>query len=234
MHHIDDLAFLRLLQLADSALPIGTTAHSFGLETLVAEGDVPVERLASFLKEYLHEVGVLESAFCRLAHRLPPDQDTFTDRWQALNAQLSAFKMARESRVASATLGRRFLQLVSHLEELPVLSSALQTAKAAGTDIHYSTAFGLVSNLLGVDETAAVLAYLQQTLLGLVSASQRLMPLGQSQASTILWRLKRTLIAIADLSEEAAQHPEDIAVFTPLPDMGSMRHPTLATRLFIS
>ncbi len=233
---LDAQAFLQLLQLADSALPIGSAAHSFGIETLVAEDLLTVERLGAFLEEYLYETGTLESICCRRAYRLcsSPVSDEFESQWLALNDELSALKTARESRVASATLGRRLLQLVQGLEVWPLLQHAVQAAKTAKVDIHYSTAFGLTGYLLGVDETAAVLAYLQQTLWCLVSACQRLMPLGQSQASRIVWRLKPVLIGIAEHSAEAVSTPEDIVVFTPLPDIGSMRHPMLPTRLFIS
>lgn len=233
--HIDNFGFLRLLQLADSALPIGSTAHSFGLETLVSEGGLRVEQLEHFLHNYLSEMGRLESVFCRLGYRLAPcpDMHLFQERWSDLNNHLSAMKPARESRVASATLGRRFLQLVYGLEVHPLLQYALQTTKGGGEN-HYSIAFGLVGGILDISEDMTVLAHLQQSLTALVSACQRLLPLGQQQASTILWRLKPTLIAIAQRSEEEANHPDTITIFTPLADIGSMRHPMLETRLFIS
>src|SRR5579863_2189212 len=132
--HIDDLGFLRLLQLADSALPIGSTAHSFGLETLVSEGALRVEQLEDFLHDYLSEMGRLESVFCRLGYRLAAcsDRHLFQGHWCALNNHLSAMKPARESRTASTTLGRRFLQLVHGLKAHPHLQYALQMTKGGG------------------------------------------------------------------------------------------------------
>ncbi|MBE3560808.1 MAG: hypothetical protein IMW89_16535 [Ktedonobacteraceae bacterium] len=251
------LAFLQLLQLADSTLPIGSAAHSFGLETLVAEEYLNVERLERFLHDYLHEAGLLESVFCRRSYRLvvstslatfadpvaqtshtgelllPSDQESLVTAWLALNEQLSAFKTARESRVASAMLGRRFLQLAQDLDIHPLLTAVWHSARNAGSEIHYSTSFGLVGSLLALDETLTVLAYLQQSLSGLVSACQRLLPLGQSRASRLLWQLKPDLLSIALRSEEAVAN-DALTCFTPLVDTGSMRHPTLTTRLFIS
>jgi urease accessory protein len=234
--HFDNLPFLCLLQLTDSALPIGSTAHSFGLETLAVEGDLNVAQLEIFLQDYLMEAARLEATFCRLGYRLLslPERDSLLLRWLELNNRLSAFKTARESRVASATLGRRFLQLVASLEDEPLLIEVQKVAKTHGADIHYSPAFGLVGGILEVEETAIVLTYLQQSLQSLIFTFQRLLPLGQNKASAIIWRLKPILLAIADQSEVLALHPEDIAVLTPLPDLASMRHPTLQTRLFVS
>lgn len=202
----------------------------------MAEQLLTVEELEGFLAGYFQEVGTLESVFCRRAYRLAISHSAneFERRWLALNNELSALKTARESRVASATLGRRFLQLVQGLVEYPLLQHATQSAKTANVDLHCSTAFGLTGHLLGIDENAVVLAYLQQTLCCLVSACQRLMPLGQRRASAIVWQLKPALIKIAEYSAEAVSSSEDSVVFTPLPDIGSLRHPLLPTRLFIS
>ena len=235
---LDDLQFLRLLQLTDSALPIGTTAHSFGLETLTVEEHLGTAQLEVFLGEYMCETGGLEAAFCRLAHRLITqwceDEESLREGWSKLNAQLDAYKTARESRCASTTLGRRLLQLALSLTEQTVLSIVLRQIKERGEACHYCAVFGLLGAALDIDENTVVLAYLHQSLAGLISACQRLLPLGQSQASAILWRLKPVLLEVATASEALALCPANIAICTPLLDLGSIRHPSLMTRLFIS
>ena len=50
-------SLLRLLHLADSALPIGSAAHSYGLETLASAGLLSPATLAEFLSGYLSENG---------------------------------------------------------------------------------------------------------------------------------------------------------------------------------
>jgi urease accessory protein len=227
---LDPLDALRLLQLADSALPIGGAAHSFGLETLAAEGRIRVEDLERFLGDALAEAGALDAAFCRAAHALGGDAWNAAD-WVDLNRRLSALRLARESRAASVRLGRRLLEVVAELEPVAPVPEALAAARAGG-DLHHAAAFGLASGALGLDVEAAVAAWLHQWLAGQISACQRLLPLGQQQASRMLWRLKGALLKAARSSRNASV--EDVGCFMPLAEAGSMRHPWLATRLFMS
>ncbi len=233
---IDDQKILYLLHLADSALPIGSLAHSFGIETLVAEGILDVEQLESFLQTYLDEASSLDSTACRLVHRLLPFDDvpTFERQWLALNERLSALKMARESRAATAMLGRRLLQLARDLGASSVIDTAISAARSANVETHYCAAFGLVTASLGIAEDTATLAYLRQLVGNIVSCCQRLLPLGQSRASKMLWQLYPSIIAAADRSKSGELKLEHLAQFTPTLDLGSMRHTRLSTRLFIS
>jgi len=228
------LADLRLLHLADSALPIGALAHSFGLETPVARELLDNSNLPAFLEAYLQEAGTLEAVFCRAAFRLAPSNlDRFeVHRWLDLNRGLSARKPARESRAGSASLGRNFLAAVIALGDYPALRQARDAAKQTRGLIHHSTAFGLASGVLALDEDRAVSAFLHQSVASLVSACQRLLPLGQSEATAILWNLKSAVIDVARSSVSLSI--DDAFCFTPLLDWGAMEHPALFTRLFIS
>jgi urease accessory protein len=229
---VGGLALLRLIQLSDSALPIGGAAHSFGLESLAADGLLTAEELPFFLEDYLEEGGCFEAAFCRLAHESSTKEGSDSERWLLLNRCLSAFRGARESREASATLGRRFLKLAAAVTDSPDLAATLQRSMEEGVEVHLCTAFGRVGAWLGIDQETTAACYLHQSLAGLLSACQRLLPLGQGRASQLLWDLKPAIVSTVERSLGLSL--EEASCFLPALDVASMNHPFLATRLFVS
>lgn len=79
--------------------------------------------------------------------------------------------------------------------------------------------------------------------MGLASAGLRLLAIRRGRASEILWAVKPQVVEVALASLAFTPQPDGecdhaflqrLATFTPLLDLASMRHPTLATRLFIS
>jgi urease accessory protein len=231
----DSASLLRLLHLADSALPIGATAHSFGLETLVQDGDVDLPLLGRWFEDYLRETGTVDAWFCRRAFRLGAQAgpvaggllagSVLLSDWRAANQELSALRAGRESRAASHALGGRLLRLLADLEPQPLWQTILAVQDA---ESHYACVFGLGGVMLGLPEEDVVVALLRQNVAGLISACQRLMPLGQGRAGQLLWRLQEAITACA-----AAAHEQPYS-FTALLDLGSMRHPLRPVRLFIS
>ncbi len=91
---------LQLMQLSDSAVPIGAAAHSFGLEGLAEAGGVSAESLLEFTETYLEEQGLLEACFCRASYRCALRGEGAAE----LCFALSALKPARESREGSIVL----------------------------------------------------------------------------------------------------------------------------------
>jgi urease accessory protein len=208
------LRSLQLLHLADSALPVGAAAHSFGLESLAAENGLEVRNLCSFFQGYLQEAGRLEAVFVYAGYASSPQQ------WQPLNDQLSAMKPARETREASLRLGKRLAGLAVEAFGIPARQG------------HLPLVFGYLGGCIGSPREEVAAAYLHQSLSGLVSACQRLLPLGQSAAATLLWQLKPAILEAVAVARET--EVEDVCLSQPLLDLASSRHPGLHTRLFIS
>src|SRR5438105_2033292 len=125
----------RLFQLADSALPIGSISHSFGLETLVFDEDIPhgvmscPAVLRGYIEDALSESLLVDAVFCREAHHRARQGASVED----LNYQISALRLARESREASLTMGRRFAALAATLHPCAEL-----VALANEDEVHHS------------------------------------------------------------------------------------------------
>jgi len=230
----DDPALIELwlLHLADSALPIGAFAHSFGVETLVMAEMLQIADLDVFLQAWLEQAGVTEAVFCRAASQLATRKIFPAKEWLELNDYLGALKPARESRKGSAVLGNNFLRAALAVCKRMPMQRADEESRKASAEVHHACAFGLVSGALQIGEDQAVRAYLHQSVAGLISACQRLMPLGQTRAQQILWNLKDQIIEAARSSTEFTLH--DVPCFLPVLDWGAMEHPELFTRLFIS
>ncbi len=220
MQPLTDLSLLQLLQLADSAIPIGTLSHSFGFEALLESRVFIVDSLPELMRAYLEESMLLEAVFCRSGYRLAFDERSLRE----LDILLSARKPARETREASLLLGRRFCRLVC--------ACMKQDWAGANPKVHFPVAFGAACRRLEIPEESCILAFLEQGCASVLSGLVRLMPLGQESASLILWDLKEAIIETCNRSRTL--DPRQTPCFQPALEIASMRHVRMETRLFVS
>ena len=108
-------SLLSLLQLSDSAFPSGRYTLSYGLETLVQSGRLPVPAETSTLTALLGDsirfaAAPSDGAALACAHRaVGADGDVDLDLVVRVDARLTAVKLPREARDASARTGRAVL-----------------------------------------------------------------------------------------------------------------------------
>jgi urease accessory protein len=236
---MDAEIFLRLLQFSDGLFPVGSYAHSFGLESYAAAGTVRDSGdVQSFLISYLQGsvaptevVAVLASG--RAARCQRPAN---LDRCLTIDRSLDALKSARELREASRQMGRQVLRISTNLGE-PLGSHGLaadlfRAVENNETPGHHAMAFGAVGGILGWLELDMACAYLYSTCAGLVAAALRLLPLGQLAGQQILWALGPSIVKMAE--EIQGTDMAEIWSFAPALEVAVMRHEMLDARLFRS
>ena len=221
------LQLLQLMQLRDGTLPIGAAAHSFGLETLTDWNLVQPSDLDSFIDSYLQEQAPSDCCYVRAAFGAARN----SEKPSLLCQRLDALRQARETREASISLGQRLLTLCLDIVSAQVADSLHQAFHNESP--HQVVVLGFLGALLGFEEDETAAAFLQQTVAMIVSSAQRLIAVGQRQSMSIQWN-KTEQIVSSVVKKSRSEDIFTVNCFMPLLDIGSMRHPRLETRLFLS
>ena len=227
---ISDLSWLPfLLQTADALFPTGAYAHSLGFEESVRLGVVrDEESLLAFLRDQItpaqrrQELPYLRFAF----------EAADLDEMCAIDREISAWKLARETREASAQLGVRRLKALRTICDAPLLAEferAIGEGRASG---HHLVVCALQARAENVPLTAALAASFYQSLAAVCAAALKLIRIGQDGCQRTL----RVALEGAEPTVRAslAVPREDAGWFNPLLEIAAMRHERADERLFIS
>ena len=226
-------ALLSLLQVSDSAFPTGAFSHSMGLEAFSDAGELgDVGDLKRVVATSLEAAATSDCVALRTAHAATSVEDLVR-----VDRLLSATKLTRELRLASAATGRRFLTSVAALGEGRARCDGLfdefsVLAREGAAPSNAAVAHGVAAGSLGLGPEEALLGYLYSAASSLVAAGQKLIPLGGSAAQHALHALGENILAAAEKSKQT--EVEDMHAFAPLLDARSMLHERQRTRLYIS
>lgn len=207
-----DAKLLTLVQWLSPAFPTGAFAYAHGLEAAVAQGWV---RDAESLQTWLRDVtqcgtGRSDAIWLRLGFA--------ADALDTLDAEARAYAASATRRAEGLRQGAAFAATVRSVWQLDV------------PDVILPLAVGRAARLADMEVEAVVPLAVQAFLSNLVSAAQRLMPLGQSQAQGVLANLAGDIAEVADETRGATL--ADISNSTLMSDIAAMQQDTLEPRIF--
>jgi urease accessory protein len=216
-------ALISLLQLSDPALPIGSYAHSGGLETYVQEEIVhDAVSARHFVLEMLRaNLFYTDAALVALAHEAAENRETEVEptALEELDALCEAVKLPKEMREASRKLGGRLLKIFGPITGTPAIT-------------HYPVVFGYCAASLNIPRRETLTGFYYNAAAGMVTNCVKLIPLGQQEGQTLLLSLHPL---IGELTEKGLQPDRTLIGRSCVAlDIRCMQHEQLYSRLYMS
>lgn len=226
---------LGLLQLGDSAIPIGGFSHSWGLEAAIDRGAVAdAKTLESWCRAWLtHSVAPLEGVIVGVLTRV--DRDNRPSLAAKINELLWATLTPGSIRHASRDMGEQLLGLAESWpwarEAALELRSISSVANFFG-EWHHAPVWAVLAVLVVSNPEEAILVYLHQAVGGVISAAVRALPLGHSHGQQVLATLRPSIERLAQ--EMAHRGLDQIGSYSPHHEVLCYAQTHLYSRLFRS
>ncbi|MEG0829854.1 MAG: urease accessory protein UreF [Anaerovoracaceae bacterium] len=227
---MDNNKLFHILQLCGGNFPTGSFSQSWGLETYVAQGRMKtVEEFIIFLESYLDsQIARSECPLGIEAMRLAESSS-----WEKLSEveQIArSMKLTKESREGSLRMGKALMRIATQIIDDEEMKRFYEDYKKKG--ISYSTAYGIVCGRLGLDKEEAFAAYIFSVVNGLVQSGIKLIPLGNTQAQSILLKTGAMMEKAIKIGLKLTM--DQVSNFSPGFDIASIKHESLGVRLYMS
>jgi len=220
---VNALQLAQLLQLTDSFFPVGAFAYSDGLESAAANGKLrDGASLKIWIEHYLNNVFVPCDglAFLQCTEAF---QRHDMERIRAIDEELTAIRPASAVRDSSRMIGKRLMATYSGISGMTGVELPHCNAPAA---------YAIALTHRGIDVRTGTIAFGYGRMSGMISASLRLIAVGQQEAHGILSHSLEQLPAAVDQIFELRTEP--LRCFTPMMDIAQMNHQHMYSRLFRS
>ncbi|HEJ1073141.1 urease accessory protein UreF [Serratia ureilytica] len=220
---------IRILQFADSVLPVGAFAFSNGVESAIQAGIVrDVDTLQSFTRTALQQAaggdGRAVVAACR-ALQGGDREAVIGHDWALFNRKLN-----EEGRSMVVRMGKKLAEMTAAICDEPQVVwwlEQIKTGRAAGT---YPVTQAVVMTALGAGPREVAVMHQYGVAMTILSAAMRLMRVTHIDTQRILFQLNRDIDVFCDEAERGGV--EQMASYAPVTDVLAALHVGAFTRLF--